>query len=94
MKNCESKVKVCGSDKEYSGDHSHSIKLAKLEFKKILFDKALSELLSCTDISGISSDEIYSQVSAKVQGAKCNDEHKRKKIQIIKTHRCNAKKCE
>lgn len=93
MKKCEAKVKVCGSVKEVYGEHSHSDKLAKLEFKSILFDKALNELLSSVDISGITSDGVYSPALKKVRGAQLGNEHKRKKIKIIKTHRCNARKC-
>lgn len=76
----------------YGADHTHSDKLAKCEFKHILFDKCLSEMLPEIDIGGLSSDDIYEMAVKKMPNASFSKEHKKKKMKLINTHRCFAKK--
>lgn len=94
IKKCNAKLKVTGDNKQITEEHTHSDKLAKREFTKIKFDINLVEHLSTIDINAFSNDQVYEQVLTKSRVAKFDGDHKRKKIQIIKTHRCNMKKCE
>lgn len=93
MKNCSAKVKISEGLKEiYGDDHTHSDKLAKYEYKHILFDKCLSELLPVIDIGQMSSADIYEMAVKKTRNTTFSNEHKKKKMKLINTHRCFAKK--
>lgn len=93
FKNCKARLTVLGTIKKVSGNHEHSNEDTNQEFLNIQFDKNLCELLSSVDIRYLSNNEIYGSLVVMVPGGHFNDEHRRKKIQIIKSHRSNMKKC-
>lgn len=93
MKHCNAKVKISEGQKQtYGDDHTHSDKLAKHEYKNIQFDKCLGELLDTIDIRDLCSDEIYEMAVKNIRNARFSKEHKKKKMKLINTHRCFAKK--
>lgn len=92
IKNCSAKVKICGNQKNIYSEHTHSDKLAKYEYKKILFDKHLNEILPSVNILEKTSDTIYNMVVSKMPNAQFSADHKKKKLKLINTNRCFAKK--
>lgn len=93
LKGCDAKIKMCDSQKTiYGSDHSHSTELALEEYKNILFDKYLNELLPSIDLCAMSSAQIYENVVQKVTNQKFDEAHKKKKMKLINTNRCFAKK--
>lgn len=93
LKGCGTKIKIVdGQTKIYGSDHSHPTELALEEYKHILFDKYLNELLPSIDICALSSAQIYENVLQKVPNRKFDEAHKKKKMKFINTNRCFAKK--
>lgn len=90
--NCGAKLKIgCGQKTFYGNDHAHSIEDSNQRLDELLFDKYLKELLVYSDYEHTKPDELYEMALKKCNRLEFPDKHKRKKVQIIKSHRSQKK---
>lgn len=93
IKNCKSKLKIEeGKLTIYGAEHSHSVEIAKNEFKNYMFDKELKESLNNSAFNSFDPAKLYETVLEKFKDLKTEKRHKKKKVQIIRTHRCKTDK--
>lgn len=92
IKKCDAKLKLEeGKAKVYGPEHSHTVETAENEFKNYMFDKQLKDSLNNSEFNSLEPAKLYETVLKKFNDIKTEKRHKKKKIQIIRTHRCNTK---
>lgn len=92
IKRCSGKVQISNDVAVECTPHSHSIEISINEYNIKMFDKSLNEFLHIDRYDGLKPEKLYDAVLEHYAHAKFPMDHKRKKIQTIRTHRCISAK--